>query len=57
MYVCVVNTKLENLYIFLLFISQIQFIIYANLNVKVDRASTSCAIPHSEYIQITHIFI
>ena len=53
MYVCVVNTNLENLYIPLI---QVSIIIYANLNVKVDRTSTSCAISHSKYIQITHIF-
>ena len=40
MYVFVVNTKLENLYIPLI---QVSIIIYANLNVKVDQTSTSCA--------------
>ena len=54
MYVCVVNRKLENLYIPFI---QVSITIYANLNVKVDRTSTSCAITHSEYIQITHIYI
>ena len=53
MYVCVVNTKLENLYIPLI---QVSITIYANLNVKVDRTLTSCAISHSMYIQIMHIF-
>ena len=49
------NSKLENLYIPLI---QVSITIYANLNyVKVDRTSTSCAITHSEYIQITHIYI
>ena len=53
MYVCVVNTNLDNLYIPLI---QVSITIYANLNVQVDRTSTSCAISHSKYIQITHIF-
>ena len=53
MYVCVVNTNLENLYIPRI---QVSITIYANLNVKVDRTSISCAISHSKYIQITHIF-
>ena len=53
MYVCLVNTKLDNLYIPLIWVS---ITIYANLNVKVDRTSTSYAISHSEYIQIKHIF-
>ena len=53
MYVCVVNTDLDNLYIPLI---QVSITIYANLIFKVHRTSTSCAIPQSEYIQITHIF-
>ena len=54
MYVCVVNRKLENLYIRLI---EVSITIYANLNVMVDRTSTSCAITHSEYVYITHIYI
>ena len=53
MYVCVVNTNLENLSIPLI---QVSIIIYENLNVKVDRTSTSCSISHSKYIQPKHIF-
>ena len=53
MYVYVVNINLENLYIPLI---QVSITIYANLNVKVDQASTSFVISHSKYIQITHIF-
>ena len=44
MYVCTANTKLENLYIPLI---QVLITIFANLNVKVDRTSTSCEISHS----------
>ena len=55
MYVFVVNTNLENLSIPLI---QVSITIYANLNVKVDRTSTSCAIPHCEYIKnYTYIYI
>ena len=54
MYVCVFNTKLKNLYIPLI---QVSITIYANLNDKVDQTSTSCVITHSEYIQITHIYV
>ena len=53
MYVYVVNINLENLYIPLI---QGSITISANLNVKLDRTSTPCAISHSKYIQITHRF-
>ena len=54
MYVCVVNTNLENLSIPLI---QVSITIYANLNVKVDQTSTCCAKFHIVSTYKLHIYL